>query len=252
MLRRFFLLVFTFLLSLADTSQAVTIIEGPTVKQMDDGLVMYWKTDAPAGGKVRFGLVEDKLDQSIEDGIAAEHRVHLPALQPGSHYFFSVGTARKVLQKGSFDTSGSSTLSGTHKSPASKPATPESSPARTAPPFQKPTPPKPAMDAPPTRATWGSLPSLQDHYERHGGDFRASSPDDYAAQAWRFRERATTQPLPMKQDTDGTVRVFDPKSFAFAAYNRDGTTKTYFRPNNPSYWQRQPGRPITTAPWSSK
>ncbi len=56
----------------------------------------------------------------------------------------------------------------------------------------------------------------------------------------------------MKQDTDGTVCVFDPKSFAFVAYNRDGTTNTYFRPNNPIYWQRQPGRLITTAPWSSK
>ncbi len=244
MLRCFLLLVVTFLFPLAGISRAVTILEGPTVKQVDDGLLVYWKTDAPAGGKVRYGLIEDKLDQSIEDGIAAEHRVHLPSLQPGAHYFFSVGTARKVLQKGTFDTSGSATRIFIHTSPASKPATAESSPARTVPPLQK--------TAPPTRAIWGNLPSLQDHFERHGGDFRATSPDDYAAQAWRFRERATTLGLPMKQDTDGTVRVFDPKSSAFAAYNRDGTVKTYFRPNNPSYWQRQPGRPITTAPWISK
>ncbi|MBK8093886.1 MAG: hypothetical protein IPK32_18390 [Verrucomicrobiaceae bacterium] len=48
-------------------------------------------------------------------------------------------------------------------------------------------------------------------------------------------------------DTDGTLRVFDPKTRAFAAYTRSGKTKTYFRPNNPSYWQRQPGRAVTSA-----
>ena len=89
-------------------------------------------------------------------------------------------------------------------------------------------------------------------FDRHGRDFAAKSSDDYAAQAWRFRERAVAGRLPMKLDTDGTVRVFDPKTRAFASFNRDGTTKTYFRPDNPSYWQRQPGRPIQTPPWVSQ
>lgn len=246
--RRFFLFALTFLLSLVAGSRAVTVIEGPTVRQGDDGLVVSWKTDAPSGGKLRYGLVEEKLDQGIEDGVAAEHHLHLPALQAGAHYFFNVGTARKVLEKGSFDTSGSTTFLGNFKSPT-KPAAAnvQTSPARAAAPL-----PKPPAEAPPTRVTWGNLGSLPDHFARHGGDFSARSVDDYAAQAWRFRERATAQPLPMKQDTDGTVRAFDPKTFAFAAYNRDGTTKTYFRPNSASYWQRQPGRTITTAPWLSK
>ena len=56
----------------------------------------------------------------------------------------------------------------------------------------------------------------------------------------------------MKLDTDGTVRVFDPKTGAFASFNRDGTAKTYFRPGNSGYWQRQPGRPIQTPPWVSQ
>jgi pyocin large subunit-like protein len=91
---------------------------------------------------------------------------------------------------------------------------------------------------------------LQDHYDRHGADFSATSPDDYAAQAWRFRERVVAEKLPMKWDGD-TVRMFDPKSGAFAAFNRDGTTKTYFKPGGQSYWQRQPGKPITTPPWGA-
>lgn len=37
-------------------------------------------------------------------------------------------------------------------------------------------------------------------------------------------------------------RVFDPKTGAFAAYNRDGTTKTFFKPGSPGYFERQPGR----------
>ena len=113
--------------------------------------------------------------------------------------------------------------------------------------------PKPIVrDAPATRVTWANPGSLQDHFARHGGDFSAKSPDDYAAQARRFRERAVAERLPMKLDTDGSVRVFDPKTGAFASFNRDGTTKTYFRPGNPSYWQRQPGKPIQTPPWVSQ
>ena len=52
----------------------------------------------------------------------------------------------------------------------------------------------------------------------------------------------------MKLD-GATVRVMNLRTLAFAAYNRDGTTKTYFRPRDASYWDRQPGEPITTPPW---
>ncbi len=37
---------------------------------------------------------------------------------------------------------------------------------------------------------------------------------------------------------------FDPKTRAFAAYNRDGTTRTFFKPNSRDYFDRQPGRPV--------
>ena len=90
--------------------------------------------------------------------------------------------------------------------------------------------------------------SLQDHYDRHGPDFGSRSADEYAAQAWQFLQRAKKEGLPMKLDeADGTIRVWDPKTRTFAAYTEHGRTRTYFRPNNPSYWTRQPGRPVSAA-----
>lgn len=104
------------------------------------------------------------------------------------------------------------------------------------------------MQAPPTRQTWGHLDSLQDHFNRHGSDFSSKSPDDYAAQAWIFLQRARAENLPMKlDDTDRTLRVFDPATRVFGVYNSAGQTKTFFKPDNPTYWQRQPGRMVKSA-----
>lgn len=92
--------------------------------------------------------------------------------------------------------------------------------------------------------TWGNPSSLSDHFSRHGTDFGARDPDDYARMAAQFLQRARTEGLPAKVDTGGTLRVYDPRGGAFGAYNRDGTTKTYFKPGSASYFERQPGRRI--------
>ena len=60
----------------------------------------------------------------------------------------------------------------------------------------------------------------------------------------RQARRAKTDRLPTKVDETGVTRIFDPKTGAFAAYNRDGTTKTFFKPGSPGYFDRQPGRLI--------
>jgi len=44
-----------------------------------------------------------------------------------------------------------------------------------------------------------------------------------------------------KVDSTGTIRVYDPVTGRFGSYNPDGTTKTYFKPDSPTYWDRQPG-----------
>ncbi len=117
------------------------------------------------------------------------------------------------------------------------------------PPTTDPAPPvvelrEPVAGVRPTGLTWGRIETLGDHFARHGRDFQARDPDDYAAQAAAFLQRARTTGLPAKRDTDGTLRVFDPATGAFAAYNRDGTTRTYFKPGTRDYFDRQPGERI--------
>ena len=225
-------------------ARAISLLGEPEVIVESAEATVHWKTDGPSGGKVRWGETEAALDQTIKDGVAAEHRIKLPGLKPGTRYYFSVGTARDPLGKGTFTTPGA---------PSGEPRAPVRGgggkggafvpPRAVAPPV--------ATTAPPTRVTWGYMASLQDHYDRHGADFGASSPDDYAAQAWRFREQGVARKLPMKLD-EGTVRMMDLRTRAFAAFNMNGTTKTYFRPRDASYWERQPGTPITTPPWAQK
>ena len=245
-------LLFAFLLLCGlPGARAITLLAPPEVAPIPTGeTVVRWKIDSAAGGKVRYGLAADKLDQSATDAVGTEHAVTLRGLQPGARYFFSVGTARSPLTTGSF-IAGKAGAAPPQEKPSvlQKITRAITKPAEVKPPVA----PKPIVrDAPATRVTWANLSSLQDHFARHGGDFSAKSPDDYAAQAWRFRERAAAERLPMKLDSDGSVRVFDPKTRAFASFNRNGTTKTYFRPDNSSYWQRQPGKPIQTPPWVSQ
>jgi hypothetical protein len=89
---------------------------------------------------------------------------------------------------------------------------------------------------------WGNPTTLQDHFNRHGGDFNSSSPEEYAQQARDFFQRAVEEQLPTKVDTDGTIRIYDPATNEFGSYNPDGTTKTYFKPSRgQDYWDDQPG-----------
>ncbi|MEQ1854500.1 MAG: fibronectin type III domain-containing protein, partial [Chthoniobacteraceae bacterium] len=236
---RGFLLLFLFLCA-SPALRAIHLIAPPAIEATAPGeTVVRWKIDSPAGGRVRYGLSAEKLDQTASDGVGTEHAVTLRGLQPGTRYFFSIGTARTPLTTGSF------VAGKAGAAPEERPTVLEKiARAITKPPETSPPPaPKPVVrDAPATRLTWGNMPSLQDHFDRHGGDFGAKSPDDYAAQAWRFRERAVAERLPMKLDTDGTLRVWEGKTGTFAAYNRDGSTKTYFKPGSPDYFARQPGR----------
>ncbi len=204
---------------------------------MGSSVVISWQTDVETGTRVSYGLAAAQLTERAEGGVGTTHEVTVTGLKPGAKYFYAVGTVRKKLATGEFATSGSPV---TVASPAS------SSPAATAPVAKS----KsligkifsPKTEAPPTRETWGSMASLADHFARHGGDFQAKDADDYARMAWRFGEQAKQGGLQVKMDEDGTRRVYDPKSGAFAAYNANGTTKTYFKPNSRDYFARQPGR----------
>ena len=237
------LLLIWLLLVLGIPAFAADIVGPPKVSVISgDSAVVSWKTDVETGSRVSYGLAPDQLTERAEGGVTATHDVTLTGLKPGAKYFFVVGTARKKLATGEFTTAGS---------PATVVSPPSSSPSTSAQAAPKPKSAvakifAPKQDAPPTRQTWGNPGSLADHFARHGADFHAKDADEYAGMAWQFGQQAKQGGLLVKLDEDGTRRVFDPKTGAFAAYNPDGTTKTYFKPNSRDYFARQPGRMLNS------
>ncbi len=99
------------------------------------------------------------------------------------------------------------------------------------------------------RQTWGNVSSLPDHFARHGADFGAKNAEEYARMARQFLVRGQREGLPARVDRSGVLRVYDPKDGAFAAFNRDLTTKTFFKPGRPDYFQRQPGQDVNLRTW---
>jgi len=214
--------------------------DGPKVEATETTAKIEWKTDTECGTRARYGLSPEKLEHKVEGGVSTTHEVILRGLTPNTAYHYSVGTARYVLKTGTFITGGKAGKPGVPV-PAISPGTATTSP-RPAPPA---TSSAAKRSAPPAAQTWGNLYSLQDHFERHGRDFRATSADDYARQAWEFFERAKDEGLPAKYDeSDGTFRVYDPHTGSFGAYNQRGKTKTYFKPGSAGYFERQPGKPV--------
>jgi len=214
--------------------RAVSLTRGPDVSLTSTNAVIRWTTDTESGSRVQFGVSLGRLDRRVQGAVGTEHTVELRELKPGTLYYFTAGTARVPLATNWFTTPN---LKGPPDNVAITPAVEE--------PTSRPeTNPGTQARPPPTQVTWGSARTLQDHFDRHGADFGARDPDDYAAQAWRFLVRAKAVGLPAKIDEDGVLRVFDAQSGAFAAYNRDGTTKTYFKPGRRRYFADQPGKSV--------
>lgn len=212
--------------------RAVEVVGPIQVASAESSAVVTWTTDTPAGTRVQIRPSAGRQTNS-DKAPDTKHSVTLEGLQPGTTYTVDVGTARVWIGTTTFTTSGApSKASGVLKG-AGETARPASSPA----PFEK-------SSAPPARQTWGNFASLQDHFDRHGGDFNAKNPEDYARLAWEFLQRAKAAGLPAKREADGVLRIFDPKTRAFAAYNKDGTTKTFFKAKSRDYFERQPGRDI--------
>lgn len=92
--------------------------------------------------------------------------------------------------------------------------------------------------------SWGNPASLPDHFARHGRDFGAENADEYALLAYQFLHRASVEPYRAKIDNHRVLRIYDPRTGSFGAYNPDGTTKTFFKPGRADYFDRQPGREI--------
>jgi pyocin large subunit-like protein len=85
---------------------------------------------------------------------------------------------------------------------------------------------------------------LLDHFEKHGRAFEAASPDEYLRLAQSLRDAPKGGAiLEVVRATDGVVTRFDRKTGAFLAFNRDGTIRTVFRPDDgEAYFRRQVDR----------
>ncbi len=240
-------LLLVLLLAMVGAGGAVEVTAGPVVVVSENAAAFEWSTDVECGTQLKFGVNQNNYNHRVQGGVGVRHAVQAGGLLPGTRYFYSIGTAKKSLREGSFTTKGVASAG----SPAPELPAPGIPPGQSAKPVEKPsTPPvpaagKPVYAVPPTSKTWGDRYSLLDHFNRHGADFGAANAEDYAAKAWLFLQEAKDEGLPAKQDeSDGTIRVWDGKTHTFAAYNRNFTTKTFFKPRSADYFNRQPGKPV--------
>lgn len=91
--------------------------------------------------------------------------------------------------------------------------------------------------------SWRSPERLEDHFDKHKGEFRATSIDEYARMSSDLVHRAKPEGLPRKVDSQRVTRYYDPETNSFVSVNPDGSIKTFFKPKaGLRYWERQPGK----------
>lgn len=84
---------------------------------------------------------------------------------------------------------------------------------------------------------------LEEHYQKHGAEFGNITKLDYLHQAQLLRDVKVGGPVLQTVRTDGVVTRFDRQTGAFIAFNRDGTIRTFFKPNDGErYYRRQAER----------
>jgi pyocin large subunit-like protein len=215
----------------------------PTVELSSSNAVLHWRTDVASG--TRAQIISGSAKISVPDKTpAATHTVVVSGLKPGVEYSVVVGSARVWLATNTFTAMGK-LLEKTAIKRDPVPEQPTVAEKKTGAKTE-------ALKAPPTRKIWANWPSLPDHFARHGADFHAKDADDYARMSWEFLQHAKADGLPAKVDEENVLRVFDLKSGTFASYNRDGTTKTFFKPGSRDYFERQPGKTINLKNWKEK
>lgn len=65
--------------------------------------------------------------------------------------------------------------------------------------------------------------------------------DDYAKKARDLYNRRGS--INSKTDDKGVTRVYDETTGLFGSYNRDGSSRTIFKPvKGKAYWDKQPGK----------
>lgn len=85
---------------------------------------------------------------------------------------------------------------------------------------------------------------LDEHFAKHGREFAGLSKTQYLAMAQTLRDApAGGDILEIFRASDGVVSRFEKRSGAFIAFDRDGTIRTFFKPNDgEKYFRRQANR----------
>ncbi len=79
--------------------------------------------------------------------------------------------------------------------------------------------------------SWGKIERLDGHVEDHGPDFGTTDTATYFRLAVTYRDEMLAGDHPMTVDKYGNMRSYDLQTNTFAAYDADGTKKTFFKPD---------------------
>jgi filamentous hemagglutinin len=88
-----------------------------------------------------------------------------------------------------------------------------------------------AAAAPPRNGRFASDGQLQDHFNRHGGDFGARTAAEYEARANTFLNGPRGPGVLEKTRPNGDVVRYNPATDEFGVVKPDGTIRTYYKPD---------------------
>jgi pyocin large subunit-like protein len=84
---------------------------------------------------------------------------------------------------------------------------------------------------------------LDEHFAKHGAEFGSISKAEYLRLAQELRDVPVGGPILEARGLKGDFSRFDKRHGYFGAYNRNGTIRTFFIPNNGErYFRRQAER----------
>jgi pyocin large subunit-like protein len=84
---------------------------------------------------------------------------------------------------------------------------------------------------------------LDEHFAKHGAEFGSISKAEYLRLAQELRDTPVGGPILEARAPNGEFSRFDKRHGYFGAYNRNGTIRTFFIPNNGErYFRRQAER----------
>lgn len=87
---------------------------------------------------------------------------------------------------------------------------------------------------------FASRERLFEHYKKHGSEFGNVSIEDYLRIAQAVRDHPAGATIIEAVRADGVTTRFDRETGTFLAFNRDGTIRTCFKPNDgEAYFRRQ-------------